>query len=302
MSVLIVGSIAIDNIRTQTEQKDDLLGGSASYASVAASFFDSVNMVGIVGTDFPKPYRELFINRGVNLEGLEVAEGKTFRWTGEYEVNMDNRRTLNTELNVFETYQPKLPQSYRSSQLILLGNISPALQLHVLDQVDRPGFVVADTMNLWIDVALEDLNKVLKRIDLLVINDSEASQLTKKDNLIQAGRAILQIGPKYVAIKKGAHGCLLLSQDQFFSVGAYPLEHVKDPTGAGDCFAGAFAGYLGSLEKSAFDFSDLKKAVVYGSLLASFSVEAFSLDGIKDLTQKDLDRRFQVFRSMSHFD
>jgi cytidine kinase len=302
MSVLIVGSVALDSIKTQTEEYPDLLGGSASYAAVSASFFQPVNLVGIVGSDFPQEHLDLFRERQIDLTGLQIAEGKTFRWSGEYEADMNKRRTLHTELNVFETFSPKLPSSYRSAPVILLGNIGPDLQNHVLDQSDRPDFVVADTMDLWITIAQPELIKLLGRIDLLVLNDGEARQLTEEESLIKAARKILDMGPKYVAIKKGEHGCLLLSRTEFFSCAAYPLEEVMDPTGAGDTFAGGFAGYLASLNRSQFDFVDLKRAVVHGSILASFCVESFSLYRLTHLTKDELQARYEQFREMSHYD
>ena len=302
MSVLIVGSIAIDSIKTKLEEHQELLGGSASYASVAASLLTTVNLVGIVGTDFPKQHIELFRSRAINIEGLQIVEGRTFRWSGEYEWDMNQRKTLSVELNVFENFSPRLPESYRKTPVILLGNISPVLQHHVLDQVDNPRFVVADTMDLWITTTRPELLELLKRVDLLVLNESEARQLTEETSLIKAGRNILRLGPEYVAIKKGEHGCLLLSRDQFFSCGAFPLEDIHDPTGAGDAFAGGFAGYLASLKRDSFDFADLKKAVVYGSLLASFCVEAFSLDRVKALVKREIEERYQLFKLMSQFE
>jgi sugar/nucleoside kinase (ribokinase family) len=302
MSVLIVGSIAIDNIKTQLEEHRELLGGSASYASISASFFSPVNLVGIVGSDFPKEHIQLFKSRAVNLAGLQIVDGKTFRWSGEYEWDMNLRKTLSVELNVFETFSPKLPESYKRTPIVLLGNISPSLQKHVLEQVKAPKFVIADTMDLWITTTRIELLDLLKTIDLLVLNDSEARQLTEETSLVKAAHNILRLGPKYVAIKKGEHGCLLLSKDRFFSCGAFPLEDIHDPTGAGDTFAGGFAGYLASLNKETFDFDDLKKAVVYGSLLASFCVEAFSLERLKQLTKKELDDRYEFFKLMSHFE
>jgi sugar/nucleoside kinase (ribokinase family) len=302
MSVLIVGSIAIDNIKTQLEEHRELLGGSASYASVSASFFSPVNLVGIVGSDFPNEHIQLFKSRAVDLAGLQIVDGKTFRWSGEYEWDMNLRKTLSVELNVFETFSPKLPESYKRTPIVLLGNISPSLQKHVLEQVEAPKFVIADTMDLWITTTRNELLDLLKTIDLLVLNDSEARQLTKETSLVKAAHDILRLGPRYVAIKKGEHGCLLLNKDRFFSCGAFPLEDIHDPTGAGDTFAGGFAGYLASLNKETFDFDDLKKAVVYGSLLASFCVEAFSLDRLKQLTKRELDDRYQFFKLMSHFE
>ncbi|HEY1478046.1 MAG TPA: PfkB family carbohydrate kinase [Chthoniobacterales bacterium] len=302
MSVLVVGSIGIDSIRTQLEERRDVLGGAASYASIAASFFVPVKLVGIVGSDFPQEYIELLKSRGISLEGVQIAEGNTFRWSGEYDWDMNKRKTLSIALNVFENFTPKLPDTYKRTPIILLGNISPVLQNHVLDQVEDPRLVIADTMDLWITTTRPDLLKLLKRVDLLVLNDSEARQLTEETSLIKAGRNILRLGPRFVAIKKGEHGCLLLSRDHFFSCGAFPLEDIHDPTGAGDTFAGGFAGYLASLEKEAFEFADLKKAVVYGSLLASFCVESFSVDRIKTLSRKEIEERYELFRLMSHFE
>jgi sugar/nucleoside kinase (ribokinase family) len=302
MQVLVVGSIAIDSVKTQLAERREVLGGAASYASVGASFFSQVNLIGIVGTDFPQEYIELFTSRGINLDGMEVAEGRTFRWSGEYDWDMNQRKTLDLELNVFQNFQPKLPEAYRRTPIVLLGNISPVLQYYVLDQVDRPQFVVADTMDLWIDTTKPALLKLLKRVDLLVLNDSEARQLTAQSSLIKAGRDLIQLGPRYIAIKKGEHGCLLLSHDHFFSCGAFPLEDIQDPTGAGDTFAGSFAGYLAGLEKEVFEFADLKKAVVYGSLVASFCVESFSLDRLITLSREEIDKRYALFRMMSHFE
>jgi cytidine kinase len=301
MPVLVVGSIAIDSVKTQLEEHRDVLGGAASYASISASFFSPVNLVGIVGTDFPQEYIELFKSRDVNLDGLEVANGKTMRWWGEYEWDMNRRRTLDLALNVFETFSPTIPETYRKTPIILLGNISPVLQTHVLDQVEHPQFVIADTMDLWIATTKAALLNLLKRVDLLVLNDGEARQLTEETSLIKAGKKLIQLGPKYVAIKKGEHGCLLLSDDQFFNCGAYPLEDIHDPTGAGDTFAGGFAGYLAGLGKAVFDFADLKKAVVYGSLLASYSVESFSLEKLKALTPGDITARYEAFKKISNF-
>ena len=302
MSVLVVGSIAIDDIKTQVEQHTNLLGGSASYASVSARFFHSTDLVGIVGSDFPRPYLELFRARDINLEGLEIAPGKTFRWSGEYEADLNKRQTLLVELNVFDKFDPKLPRSYRSDPIILLGNISPTLQGNVLDQVERPRFVVADTMDLWIATTRPKLMELLKRIDLLVLNDGEARQLTEEEALLKAARRILTFGPKYVAIKKGEHGCLLFSNTEYFSCAAFPLEEIRDPTGAGDTFAGGFAGYLASLGKEQFEFDDLKRAVVHGSLMASYCVEAFSLNRLFELTPADIQSRYKAFKRISHFE
>ena len=300
MSLLITGSIALDSVKTPVEEHHDLLGGSASYASIAASFFTPVNLVGIVGSDFPKQYLELYRKHKIDLEGLEIAEGKTFRWSGEYEWDLNKRRTLSIALNVFETFQPKLPPRYRSTPFVFLANISPQLQLHVLAQMEQPRFIVADTMDLWIETARGPLGELMKKIDCLVLNESEARELVKETSLIKAGRKILQLGPKYVVVKKGEHGCLLFSHDLFFSAPAYPLEDIHDPTGAGDCFAGAFAGYLASAGR--IDHETLRKAVVHGSVVASFNVESFSLGRLQTLSKQEMDQRYQVFKLMTEFE
>jgi sugar/nucleoside kinase (ribokinase family) len=300
MSLLITGSIALDSVKTPLEEHADLLGGSASYASLAASFFTPVNMVGIVGSDFPKPYLDLYKKHGVNLDGLEIADGKTFRWSGEYEWDLNKRRTLSVALNVFEKFNPTLPASYRSAEYVFLANISPQLQMHVLSQVENPKFVVADTMDLWLEIAREPLMELLKKIDCLILNESEARELMKETSLIKAGRAILKLGPKYVCIKKGEHGCLLFGQDLFFSAPAYPLEDIHDPTGAGDCFAGAFSGYLARYKNT--EHKTLRQAVIYGSVVASYNVEAFSLKRLETLAYADIERRYLYFRQMSHFE
>ena len=300
MSLLITGSIALDSVKTPIEEHHDLLGGSASYASIAASFFTPVNLVGIVGTDFPKPYLDLYRKHGVNLDGLQVVDGQTFRWSGEYEWDLNKRKTLSVCLNVFETFQPKLPEQYRAAPFVFLANISPQLQLHVLTQVTKPKFIVADTMDLWIEIAKEPLLELLKKIDCLILNESEARELMKETSLIKAGKALLKLGPKFVCIKKGEHGCLLFGPDFYFSAPAYPLEDIHDPTGAGDCFAGAFAGYLAKTGQ--IDHHTLRKAVIYGSVIASFNVESFSLGRLQTLTKNDIESRYEEFRRLSQFE
>src|SRR5246500_4188143 len=303
MSVLILGSIALDTVKTPVEEHSNLLGGSASYAAAAASFFSPVRLVGVVGDDFPESEFDFWKSRKIDSKGVQRANGKTFRWSGEYSWDLNTRETRSIALNVFEHFKPALPESYRQSDFVLLANIAPALQSHVLDQMERPRFVVADTMDLWIETTRADLDVLLPRTDLLILNDSEAREITKETSLIKAGRRIRTFGPRYVAIKKGEHGAMLFGEgDQFFSCGAYPLEDIHDPTGAGDTFAGGMAGYLASLEKESFEFADLKKAVVYGSLMASFCVESFSLDRIKALSRKEIEERYELFRLMSHFE
>src|SRR6266702_4713687 len=250
MSILIVGSTALDSIKTPNGENPRLLGGSASHAAVAASFFGPVQLVGVVGNDFPRRYVQLYKRHRIDLQALQILPGKTFHWSGEYEANMNNRRTLLTELGVFETFTPTLPNSHRNAPFVLLANIAPALQHHVLNQMQRPKFVVADTMDLWLNIALPDLLKLLKRLDGFVLNDSEAHQLTREDNVFAALKKIHKLGPKYVIIKKGSHGSILSGPKGYFICPAYPLHKVVDPTGAGDAFVGAMMGYLAAVRGS----------------------------------------------------
>ena len=303
MAVLIVGSIALDDVKTPVEERFDLLGGSASYASVAAGYFSPVNLVAIVGEDFPSDHWNFLQGRGINLEGVQRAAGKTFRWSGEYMWDMNTRETRSVALNVFETFSPKLPDHFKSSDYVLLANIAPDLQLQVLDQMDKPKFVIADTMDLWINIAQPALLDLLKRVDMLILNDSEARELTKETSLIKAGKKIQGFGPRIVAVKKGEHGCLLFGENgDFFSCPAYPLEDIHDPTGAGDTFAGGLTGYLASRGNHDVSFKTLKTAVVVGSVLASYNVEAFSLERMRSVEQKDILSRFAQFQDLSHFD
>jgi len=296
VDLVIVGSIGLDTIETTAARREDLLGGSVSYACAAASFFTRVGMVGIVGTDFPAEYEELYRRFGIDLSGLVKAEGRTFRWSGVYEDDMINRRTLSTELNVFESFSPELPENYRDAPYILLGNISPELQLHVLAEAGRSQFVVADTMDLWINIARAPLVELIGKVDMLTLNDSEARLLTGEHNLRACAARVLDMGPRYVAIKKGEHGAMLVSRDGVFLVPAYPVDEVHDPTGAGDSFAGGFMGILargGNTEGRA-----VREALLYGAVVASFGVESFSLDGLAKLTQVDIDARLNELKNM----
>lgn len=301
MSVLVVGSIALDDVATPSTQRKNLLGGSASYASVAASFFGDVRLVGIVGTDFPENHRSLFEKHNIDLTGLEVAEGKTFRWSGEYEANMNNRRTITVDLNVFEHFSPKLPQPCRDTPYVLLGNIAPELQIEVLDQMEEPCFVVADTMDLWIEIAQPKLLELLPRLNLLILNDSEAVQLSGEPNLLAAARWLRSRGPEFVAIKKGEHGCYLSSRDREFITPAYPLESVVDPTGAGDTFAGTLAGYLDTIGGGEISFDVLKTAVIESTVMASFTCEDFSLNGLTNLSKEDIQKRKDHLRALTSY-
>src|SRR5437763_3857595 len=299
MSVLIVGSTALDSIKTPKAENPKLLGGSASHAAVAASFFSPVKMVGVVGDDFPKRYIQLYHRHRIDLEGLQILPGKTFHWSGEYELNMNNRRTLLTELGVFETFTPTLPKTHQSTPFVLLANIAPTLQNHVLNQMQRPKFIAADTMDLWLNIALPDLLKLLKRLDAFVLNDSEAHQLTKEDNVFAALRKIHKLGPKYVIIKKGSHGSILSGPQGFFICPAYPLHKVVDPTGAGDSFVGGMMGYLaaakGSIEHN------LRRAMIYGSVVASFCCEGFGLLRTTRVTRKQIEQRVSELGRLTRF-
>ena len=297
MSILVVGSVALDTITTPAGTRREVLGGSATHFSIAASFFAEVRLVGVVGEDFAPEHMNLYRHFGINLDGLQVKPGKTFRWAGVYEENMDVRRTILTELNVFASFKPVLPPNYRASPFLFLGNISPDLQAHVLDQAGKPRFTVLDTMDLWITTAADALRTVIRRVDLLTLNESEARHLSGKHSLIKASRRLLELGPRYVLIKKGEHGSILFSKDSIFLMPAYPLEEVQDPTGAGDAFAGGFLGALAAGGGTAE--SDIRRAMVYGSVIASFGVEAFSLDRLAKLTRAEIDARVDQFLKMA---
>ena len=302
MSVLVVGSIAIDTVKTPVEEHTELLGGSASYAALAASFFSPVRLVGIVGDDFPKSEFDFWKSRKIDTQGVQRVTGKTFRWSGEYSWDLNTRQTRSIDLNVFEEFKPELPEMYRETDFVLLANIAPSLQTHVLDRMERPRFVIADTMDLWIQTTRPDLDALLRRVDLLILNDSEAREMTRQTSLIKAGRCIQKMGPAHVAIKKGEHGALLFGEgDRFFSCGAYPLEDIHDPTGAGDTFAGGMAGYLAGTVKKVH-FNDLRRAMIYGSVLASFCVEAFSLERLRTLSIEEITTRYEMFKLMSQFE
>jgi len=299
MSVLIVGSTALDSIKTPNAENPRLLGGSASHAAVAASFFSPVKLIGVVGKDFPKKYLELYRRHKINLDGLQILPGKTFHWSGEYELNMNNRRTLLTELGVFETFNPTLPKAHQTTPFVLLANIAPALQHHVLDQMRRPKFVVADTMDLWLNIALPDLLKLIPRLDGFVLNDSEAHQLTKEDNVFNALKKIHKLGPKYVIIKKGSHGSILSSPKGIFICPAYPLSKVVDPTGAGDSFVGGMMGYLATA-KGSID-ANIRRAMIYGSVTASFCCEGFGLNRTTQIKRTDINHRVKELEKLTKF-
>jgi len=293
MSVLVVGSTALDSIKTPRRAHPKLLGGSASHAAVAASFCGPVQLVGVVGSDFPRRYLDLYQRHGIDLAGLQSEAGKTFHWSGEYEVNMNNRRTLATELGVFEHFRPSLPPTYQTTPYVLLANIAPALQHHVLDQMRRSKFVVADTMDLWLQLARPDLLRLLRRVDALVLNDGEARELVGADNVIAAAATI------HRPVKKGEHGAVLSSPRGLFLCPAYPLRRVVDPTGAGDSFVGGLVGYLASAGGS-LDHH-LRRAMVFGSVVASFCCEGFGLSRTDRVTRAEINARVAELERLARF-
>jgi sugar/nucleoside kinase (ribokinase family) len=303
LALSVVGSIGLDTIQTPFSRVDEALGGSATYISVAASYFtqpNEIHLVGVVGEDFDNEYIDLLKKYNADLEGLQIIKGgKTFRWSGKYHYDFNVRDTLSTDLNVFENFNPIIPEKSKKNEFVLLGNIMPTLQLHVLDQVDNPKFVVCDTMNLWIETMKEELIEVLRRVDVLIINDSEARMLAEEPNLVKAAKIIQGHGPKYLIIKKGEHGALLFNDDTIFSAAAYPLEDIYDPTGAGDAFAGGFTGYLHKTNDLSFE--NLNRAVIYGSTMASFDVEEFSTKGLENLTHEQIQKRFKEFKELTEF-
>jgi sugar/nucleoside kinase (ribokinase family) len=300
MSILVVGSVAYDSVETPFGRAERVLGGSASFFSVAASFFVPVRLVAVVGSDFAEKERRAFAGRSIDLEGLETAEGLTFHWEGRYSYDLNSRATVRTDLNVFASFRPRIPRRYRQSEHVFLGNIDPALQREVLEQVERPRVVACDTMNFWIEGSPDQLRDTLRRVDVLLVNDAEARQLSGEWNIVKAARAIRALGPRTLVVKKGEHGVLMFSDEGSFAAPAYPLEEVFDPTGAGDTFAGGFLGYLAGAGGSAD--GTLRRAVVMGSALASFCVEAFGLDRLLRLTRPEIDERFRLFKRLTHFE
>jgi len=302
LSLLVVGSVALDSVETPFGKVENALGGSAVYIGASASYFAApIRVVAVVGGDFPKKHIAFLEDRGIDLDGLQVIEnGKTFRWGGRYHYDMNTRDSLYTDLNVFEKFDPKIPPKYRKSEYVCLGNIHPALQRKVLEQIAKPRLVIGDTMNYWIENTSEELKKTLKVMDVLIVNDSEARLLTQEANLYKAARRIIELGPKIVIIKKGEHGALLVTQDTVFSAPAYPLETINDPTGAGDAFAGGCVGWLAKTDDDSPE--NLKRAVIYGSTLASFCVERFSVDRLKDLTYLEVKDRYRSFLDLSRVD
>jgi sugar/nucleoside kinase (ribokinase family) len=300
MSILVVGSVAYDTVETPFGRAEKVLGGSASFFSVAAAFFAPVNLVAVVGDDFSEKAMAAFRDRPIDLEGLERTAGKTFHWQGKYSYDLNARETVCTDLNVFEFFKPRIPDRYRRSEHVFLGNIDPVLQRQVLDQVERPRLVACDTMNFWISGKPEELRRTLAAVDILLVNDAEARQLSGEWNVVKAARAIRAMGPHTLVIKKGEHGVLMFSEEGSFAAPAYPLEEVFDPTGAGDTFAGGFLGYLAGSPK--MDEAALRRAIIMGSTLASFCVEAFSLDRLLTLSRAAIDARYRLFKRLTHFE
>lgn len=302
MSLLVVGTVAFDAIETPFGKTDKIIGGAATYISLAASYFTSdINLVSVIGSDFPEESIDHLKSRGINVEGLQIKEGeKSFFWSGKYHNDMNTRDTLATELNVLEHFDPVLPDSYKDADFVMLGNLTPAVQLRVIEQLtSTPKLIVLDTMNFWMDIAMDDLKNVIGKIDLLTINDEEARQLSGEYSLVKAARKIIEMGPKYLVIKKGEHGALLFHGERLFYCPALPLEEVFDPTGAGDTFAGGFIGFLAASGDISFD--NMKRAVIYGSAMASFCVGKFGTEALIGLNREDVNSRVKEFADLVHF-
>jgi len=299
--ILVVGSVALDTVRTPFGEVQEALGGSAVYFSLAASFFTQVKLVAVVGEDFPQEYIEFLKSRGIDLKGLKkIPGGKTFRWKGEYSYNLNEAKTIETQLNVFENFQPELPEDYKKSKYIFLANIDPGLQNKVLEQVKKPQLVVCDTMNYWIENKPEELEELLEKIDILVINEAETRQFSGEANLVKAAQKILSYGLSALIVKRGEYGALYFTDNSIFSAPGYPLEFVYDPTGAGDSFAGGFLGYLAKNGK--VNERNIRQAIIFGSVLASFDVEDFSISRLKNLTYREIKKRFHAFKKLTHFE
>lgn len=302
MGLLVVGSVALDDIETAEATRKGILGGSASFFSVGASLFTPTKLVAVVGEDFPEESIDIFRSKGVNLEGLERAEGKTFHWSGRYAVDFSSRTSITTDLNVFADFQPKLPASYKTVSHVFLANIHPALQLQVLESLDNVSFIAADTMNFWIDGELEELQTLIKKLDLLIINDEEARLLGGGSSIIEAAENVLKQGPKALVVKRGEHGATLFHGKNCFHLPAYPVRNVTDPTGAGDTFASGMIGYLAARSSTPPSLEDLKQAMVCGTALASFAVEGFSLEGLIPITLEDVYTRYKKIGELTQFE
>ena len=299
MSILVVGSVAFDSITTPFGEVDDVLGGSASYFSTSASFFTDVQLVAVIGEDFPAQHIDFLNSRNIDLSGLQTSPGKTFRWKGRYEYDLNEAHTLDTQLNVFESFKPQLPENFRDAEYVFLANIDPELQLEVLQQVRNPKFIACDTMNFWIDGKREELIRTLGKVDILIINEAEVRQLAAEPNLIKAAQIVRGFGPRTLVVKRGEYGILMFSEGSTFAAPAYPLDEVFDPTGAGDTFAGGFVGYLAATRN--LDDANMRKATVFGTVMASFTVEKFSLDRLKELDHRDISDRYRKIKLLTDF-
>ena len=300
MSLLVVGSVAFDSVKTPFGVADDVLGGSATYFSTAASYFTDVMLVAVVGEDFPEKHISFLKNRKIDVTGLQRSAGSTFRWKGEYGCDLNEAHTLETHLNVFESFKPQVPEQYKNPDVVFLANIDPVLQMEVLHQIKRPDIVACDTMNFWISGKKDELIKTLAEVDILLINEGEARELAGEPNLVKAARVVQSMGPSTLIVKRGEYGALMFGSDGIFSAPAYPLESVFDPTGAGDSFAGGFMGYLDNVKN--FDGASLRQAIIFGSVMASFNVEDFSLNRMKSLDYKEIESRYREFRTLTFFD
>ncbi len=300
MSVLVVGSMALDSVETPFGKVENILGGSASYFSLAASNFTDVNVVAVVGNDFPEEHIQLLESHGIKLDGVRIEEGETFRWVGHYGYDLSEAKTLETHLNVFETFNPVLPDHYKDIDIVFLANIDPEIQLEVLQQVNKPKLVACDTMNFWIESKPEQLKKLLGHVDILMINDAETRELAGEPIIVKAARKIMEMGPKMLIVKRGEYGALMFSKEGIFYAPSYPLEEVLDPTGAGDTFAGGFMGYVASHDIN--NVNDYKRAVIYGSVLASFTVEDFSVNRLAKLKKDEIDARYLAFMNLSNIE
>ncbi len=299
MGILVVGSVALDSIKTPFGVADDILGGSACYFSTAASFFTEVNLVAVIGDDFPQQHIDFLKSRHIDLTGLQKSKGETFRWKGRYDYNLNEAHTLETHLNVFESFRPVLPDNYRDAEYVFLANIDPELQLEVLQQIKNPKLVACDTMNFWIEGKRAELIKTLSRVDILLINEAEVRQLADEPNLLKAAEIVRSFGPKILVVKQGEYGVLMFGEGSIFSAPAYPLDEVFDPTGAGDTFAGGFIGYLAATDN--LDEQNLRKATVFGTVMASFTVEKFSLDRLRDIEYSEISDRYKKIKLLTEF-
>lgn len=300
MSILVVGSVAFDSVETPFGKADDVLGGSATYFSTAASYFSDINLVAVVGEDFPKEHISFLESKDIDLKGLQKVAGRTFRWKGKYDYDLNEAHTLATHLNVFEKFSPKIPDEYKSAPYVFLANIDPDLQWNVLEQVKKPKLVACDTMNFWITGKPDSLKKLLSRVNLLVINEGEARQFADEPNLVKAAKKIMSYGPHILIIKRGEYGALMFNGASIFSAPAYPLESIFDPTGAGDSFAGGLIGYLANTDNLSED--NIRQAIIFGSVMASFNVEDFSLNRMRTLTLKEINERYKEFKKLTHFE